>query len=135
MRLDLRLPAEREAVAAARRCVGSLERVIDPRLLEDAKLVVSELVTNSIRHAHLEPSDEVEVTVEADNEHVRLLVRDSGRGFEPPTERSDDIGGWGLYLVDRVSGRWGVEQRGGTCVWVELARSDAGSSNAETRLA
>jgi anti-sigma regulatory factor (Ser/Thr protein kinase) len=55
---------------------------------------------------------------------VRFAVRDDGSGFDvPQSHRRGDpqIGGWGLYLVDAIADRWGVEHEP-TTVWLEVAR-------------
>ena len=55
---------------------------------------------------------------------VRACVTDPGPGFEAtPREPGDDPGsGWGLFLVEQLSDRWGVELAGGTSVWFEIDR-------------
>jgi anti-sigma regulatory factor (Ser/Thr protein kinase) len=84
------------------------------------RLLVSELVTNSVRH--VSGSDEpVELAVRIGNRAIRVEVRDGGSGFKPgrPEPRGAD-GGFGLYLVERMASRWGVDTRDGTRVWFEL---------------
>lgn len=120
--LTLRLNPGPEAVPAARRALDGLNGLIRRAVWEDLRLLVTEVVTNGVRHA----SDRgpVSVSVSVDDERVRVEVSDCGRGFSPaaaPMPRSDGSGGWGLQLVDRVASRWGVSVDGGTCVWFELA--------------
>jgi anti-sigma regulatory factor (Ser/Thr protein kinase) len=89
--------------------------------LEDLNLLVSELVTNSIRHAGELSSVRLDISV--NEERVRVNVCDAGRGFEPaarPMPAADAASGWGLYLVDRLSDRWGVVQEKDTTVWFEM---------------
>ena len=113
-----------EAPGAAREFVGSVasEAYEDPDLTNTLRLVVSEVVTNSIRHGEAGADGCVEVKVEAKPERLRLEIVDSGPGFrpEPTPGRPDEPGGWGLYLVDALSDRWGVDASQGTRVWLEI---------------
>jgi anti-sigma regulatory factor (Ser/Thr protein kinase) len=101
-----------------------LEDWLPPSLAESARgavrLLVSELVTNSVRHV-VGSSRPVELVVGIDRATIRVEVRDGGAGFQPgkPEPRGAD-GGFGLFLVERMASRWGVEVRDGTCVWFEL---------------
>jgi anti-sigma regulatory factor (Ser/Thr protein kinase) len=98
--------------------------------LDDAELLVSELVTNSVRHARLGASDTITVQVRQEDRRLRVEVADPGAGLDAaPRPRGD--GGWGLLLLDRVADRWGVRHDPDTVVWFELAAvsplSDAGT--------
>src|SRR5215207_9625463 len=101
-----------------------LEGWLPPTLTEDdrgaLRLLVSELVTNSIRHV-AGSAEPVQLLVRIDAGAIRVEVRDGGAGFEPgkPEPRGAD-GGFGLFLVERMASRWGVETRNGTIVWFEL---------------
>ena len=113
-----------EAPGAARDFVCAVaEEAYHDEALDDAlRLVVSEVVTNSIRHGEVGPDGCVEITVDVDPSRLRLEITDDGPGFEPgatPTPL-DEPGGWGLYLVDSLADRWGVEATGGTRVWLEM---------------
>jgi anti-sigma regulatory factor (Ser/Thr protein kinase) len=116
---DIRAPSR------ARRAMRSrLESVLEADLLDRAMLLVSELVTNSVRHGGLRPDQEIELTVRASPEHLRVEVAEPGAGFEvepgPRPRREGPAGGWGLYLVDRLASAWGVERNGLTKVWFEM---------------
>lgn len=119
------------AAAAAR---SALERVgghILPDMMEDVRLLVSELVTNSYRHAGLGPGATARLIVEIDDGRVRVEVEDGGRGFVPSVPLDaprDRLSGWGLTIVDRVADRWGVTRDGGTHVWFELVTDSAESA-------
>lgn len=116
----MRLPGEPRAVAEARRAVESLSGELSTECLDDLRLLVTELVTNAVRHA----GGWVDLRVVMMPSRVRVEVFDSGPGFEagdaaePGTEQ---LGGRGLYLVQQISDRWGVEQNHGNLVWFELA--------------
>jgi anti-sigma regulatory factor (Ser/Thr protein kinase) len=111
------------AAAEARRALEGLSNCLPPEKLEDIRLLVSELVTNSVVHAGLSPDEAVTVTVTVQGRLARGEVRDRGPGFEPPEEpapKPDLAGGWGLYIVDRVADRWGVAHTGSKSVWFEI---------------
>ena len=121
--IDLNLAPNPEAVSAARHSLDELGGLLPPEKLEDVRLVVSELVTNSVRHARLSPHDQISLTVTVSAGSVCGRVCDPGPGFEVPSEpgpRSDLSGGWGLPIVETISDRWGVERNRHTCVWFEI---------------
>jgi anti-sigma regulatory factor (Ser/Thr protein kinase) len=123
--IDLRLRPTPGAVPDARRALDALDEQVSAQTLEDLRLLVSELVTNSVRHAGLRESQAIELKVKLLPDTVRVEVNDQGNGFEP-TPRSaqdDDESGWGLYLVSRLADRWGVSSDGVTRVWFELDRN------------
>jgi anti-sigma regulatory factor (Ser/Thr protein kinase) len=121
--LSLRLNPGPEAVPAARKALDGLNGLLERPIWEDLRLLVTEVVTNGVRHG----SERGPVTVDVvlGDQKVRVEVSDQGRGFTPPEApmpRTDGTGGWGLQLVDRVASSWGVKVDGATCVWFELAR-------------
>ena len=122
--LVVTLSGELEAVPAARRALQELAPVLEPELLENMSLLVSELVTNSIRYAGTPASASVELRASVFDDRVRVEVTDHGPGFEarardPSTQHES---GWGLYLVDQLSDRWGVSRVDGTAAWFEIDR-------------
>ena len=70
-------------------------------------MVITELVTNGVRHADVEHDHSVTVELCLFSYVVRAEVRDSGLGFVPPARalEDDQIGGWGLVLVAQISDR------------------------------
>jgi anti-sigma regulatory factor (Ser/Thr protein kinase) len=114
------LPAEDESVPRARHFVRNL--LIDHRflnLVEDVRLVVSELATNAIRHANTPFT----VTLQRVDQSVLLTVTDGSS--VPPVQLATDLletGGRGLSIVDLLSGDWGVIRRGdeGKSVWASF---------------
>lgn len=115
-----RFPADVSAVRAARIFVIDNLREVSPTELDlDATAVlVSELASNSVLHA----DSEFEVSVEVEDDCVRVGVTDAGDG--EPTVRDVDTtapSGRGLHIVDALADRWGIEPRGsGKTVWFEL---------------
>jgi anti-sigma regulatory factor (Ser/Thr protein kinase) len=128
-RIKVQFESGPAAAAWARNALLPLDQRVEPVVMEDVRLLVSELVTNSVRHARTSASDhlQLEVTVEDDTLHVQ--VADSGTGFEPrPRDRAaTKAGGWGLFLVEKLSDRWGVARNSLTRVWFEI---DLGRSRA-----
>jgi anti-sigma regulatory factor (Ser/Thr protein kinase) len=121
--VNLTLQPGPRAARAARTAVEDTLASARPEVREDVQLLVSELVTNSVRHANLGPGDAVNVHVSASRRAVRVEVEDAGRGFDPDAVAGPrGTGGYGLFLVDRLANRWGVDTRDGASVWFELDR-------------
>ena len=127
MRYEVDLAREPDSAAEARRALGELSDHLSPRRLEDARLLVSELVTNAIRHAGLGDHDVIRLVVLTGDRALRIEVCDPGRGFEMAEPEPDPArpSGWGLYLVRELSDRWGVERNDETLVWFELDKDAA----------
>jgi anti-sigma regulatory factor (Ser/Thr protein kinase) len=119
VRVARRLPARPEAAGEARELMRELD--VPPRVQTDAILLLSEVVTNSVRHAGLGDGDAIDVVLEA-GDVLRIEVRDGGAGFERAEPEPDPArpSGWGLYLVEQLADRWGVEPGPPTTVWFEL---------------
>lgn len=123
---ELDLAGGPEAPAEARRALrAGLGDRLPERLVEDAGLLVSELVTNSVVHGRADSRTRVELRFQVDDRRVRIEVRDAGPGFaatrRPPGR--DDPGGYGLFLVTQLADAWGVAEDGHpTTVWFELRR-------------
>jgi anti-sigma regulatory factor (Ser/Thr protein kinase) len=122
--LELSLPGGPEAPTAARRALaGALDGRLSDGVEADALIVVSELVTNAIRHGGAgSPADEVGVHAAFRDAVLRLEVTDGGPGFEPGGHGPRPDGGYGLHLLDRLATRWGVTGGDPVTVWVELDR-------------
>ena len=110
------------AAAEARAALALFEGRADADSLDDVRLLVSELVTNSVRHSGSPAGSKVGLAVSASGSTLRVEVTDAGRGFQP-TPRSaphTEAGGWGLHLVDRLAHRWGVHHGARAVVWFEI---------------
>jgi anti-sigma regulatory factor (Ser/Thr protein kinase) len=111
------------AFVEARRFVRESVGPVPRRIVDDAVLLTSELVTNAVRHAGPDAQDAIEVTVSVDPRVLRITVGDRGPGFDPEevVRRRSDEGGWGLDLLRRLSSRWNVDRgSAGTDVWFEI---------------
>lgn len=127
MRYEVALARDPDSAAEARRALGEVSDHLSPRRLEDARLLVSELVTNAIRHAGLNDDDEIRLVVVTGDRALRIEVCDPGPGFDMSEPQPDPArpSGWGLYLVRELADRWGVERNEQTRVWFELDREAA----------
>jgi len=119
----VQIAGDNEAAARARAELSRLHSMLDDPVLENVRLLVTELVTNSVRHAK---ASDIELLVVVSRTRVHVEVANPGGGFEPrPSGPEDSDTGWGLFLVDRLSDEWGVTQGNGADyqrVWFELAR-------------
>ena len=120
--VSIQLHAGPSAAALARNALVPIEGEVDEDLMADVRLLVSELVTNSVRHADMPPPGRVSLEVSVDSRKIHVEVEDNGRGFEPSRRRDGQskAGGWGLYLVERLADRWGVVRNHLTRVWFEI---------------
>jgi anti-sigma regulatory factor (Ser/Thr protein kinase) len=122
-RFGFELSGGLEAAAAARRAVVAGDGRLPTAVREDVLLLVTELVTNSVRHAGVGPEEAIQVEVVCWPQRVRVEVVDPGTELTPvrPRHSPDTAGGWGLVLVDRIAARWGVGRGPAfTRVWFEL---------------
>jgi anti-sigma regulatory factor (Ser/Thr protein kinase) len=108
------------APAEARRFLNSLADDVPPPILDDVRLVTSELVTNSYKHAGNPPGHPIEVSVDLHPDRVRLEVVDRSL-FDPTPETSAELRDvkWGLVLLDRIADDWGRVSEGG--IWAEFS--------------
>jgi anti-sigma regulatory factor (Ser/Thr protein kinase) len=108
---SFRLPAVPLSVVVARSAMGAIIRGTDPERFEAAELVLSEIVTNAIRHGSRDTRDAVELEVTIDGEEVAGIVRDSGPVFSLPSgvPVADQVGGFGLHIA-QVASRLTVER-------------------------
>jgi anti-sigma regulatory factor (Ser/Thr protein kinase) len=116
--LEITLDSQPESVAKARQVTGQVIDGLGEQTLEDVRLIVSELVTNAVKHG---PDGRVKVRLRREGNTVRGEVEDEGtspfglRGRARP----GSAGGLGLHLVESLSDSWGVEAGSGR-VWFEL---------------
>jgi anti-sigma regulatory factor (Ser/Thr protein kinase) len=126
------LPCGHDAPALARALISRwLSGHGNAELHADACLLVSELVTNSVRHARQPAGASVRITAAALDGRVRVEVEDQGHGH--PRRRVPDPsgGGFGLHLVERLADRWGVDHEHCTRVWFELTSRSTRSADAQ----
>ena len=119
---EVRLFPTPQAPNKAGRVVNASLSDLPDDTLQAATLLVSELVTNSVRHSGIAPNDSVVLRIATRPTGIRVEVADWGRGFRvhPRSIPLDQAGGWGLPLVARLAERWGVQDGPPTTVWFEL---------------
>lgn len=119
--LQVQLRACPESVADARAEVSALS-TLDAETHDALLIVVSELVTNAVRHAGLPTEARVTLRATRLGNRVRVEVIDGGRGFDREQVarvQPSAAGGFGLRIVDQLSDRWGVVRNRGM-VWAEV---------------
>jgi anti-sigma regulatory factor (Ser/Thr protein kinase) len=113
--------AEPHSVPRAReRVIVLAEPFVEGERIADLRLVISEVITNAVRHGG---SGDVVVGVMAKQGYLCVQVTDTGDGFAPRPRafEPDDDGGFGLFLVERLTRRWGLtRENGNTRVWFEF---------------
>jgi anti-sigma regulatory factor (Ser/Thr protein kinase) len=119
----LEIAATPEAPTAARRWLDDVAELRPlGQVAFDVRLLVTELVANSVRHAGLVESDRITVTLELGSERLRVEVRDPGTGFAFPVrpQKLRIEGGRGLQIVAAIAHRWGIERSAPIAVWFEI---------------
>lgn len=119
--VDIAIRRDTRAPGSARRAVEQFAERIEPSLVPDVKLLVSELITNSVKYGS---DGDVRLEIRSDRpDHIRVEVVDQGSGFIPVARDrpATEAGGWGLHLVETLADRWGVHE-GSTHVWFEIDR-------------
>jgi LytS/YehU family sensor histidine kinase len=88
-------------------------------VLDDAMIVVSELVNNAVVHGE----GRITLDLRRTGDRLRVEVVDEGTGEAPAIRQraqADAVGGWGLHIVGVLSEAWGAHE-GTTHVWAEIA--------------
>jgi anti-sigma regulatory factor (Ser/Thr protein kinase) len=123
---EVRLPSRPESAGTARRLTASVllrQWALSPQLTEHAVLLVSELVGNAVRHTGARTFG---LRMLRRRGWIRIEVRDPSRGLPclMPVQEMD-TSGRGIFLVDKLSDRWGVDllPRGKT-TWFEMRVND-----------
>ena len=113
------VPIGPQSAAHARRLLDSLRGKIPEEVLIDARLVLSEIITNSYKHAGNPEGTPIRIVLRYSGERLRLEVIDQSV-FDPTPESDEQLRStrWGLILVDRLAHDWGRISEGG--LWVEF---------------
>jgi serine/threonine-protein kinase RsbW len=129
-------PSTPGSVSSARHSLDSLAGELGDPIHMTAVLLVSELVTNSVRHSNA-PNGVIEVLACVTPALLRVEVSDDGEGFDlPRAPHHDEESGRGLHLVQELADRWGRPTGLRTSVWFEIDRpaKDAGVTAPPTAL-
>ena len=119
MRTQIDLERTPDSAAQARRALSDVADHLTPRRLEDARLLVSELVTNAVMHA----ATELDLTVLLRGDRLSVAVGDHDRRpLAPRVEvATTDVHGRGSLLLDALAESWGQLPRlDGKVVWAIL---------------
>jgi serine phosphatase RsbU (regulator of sigma subunit)/anti-sigma regulatory factor (Ser/Thr protein kinase) len=117
---ELELDGAPDAVPTARRFAASALSAQAIDVVEDAELLVAELVTNALLHG----DPPIMLRILHNDDHLRIEVEDSGNALPVPARpNADSMTGRGLSLIAALSRSWGVDRNedGGKVVWAELA--------------
>jgi anti-sigma regulatory factor (Ser/Thr protein kinase) len=119
-----------QAVGAARRALRRWESHFEPDMFYDLSLCVSELVTNTVHHGDL-ADEEIELVVQRGEQLTRAEVRTPRPDVAVSPSPVATPANWGMFIIDRVADRWGVDRaEGTTAVWCEIdLASDGWSRN------
>lgn len=114
-----RFSCRRESVSAARQFARAALGKQSSETLDAVELMVSELATNCIQHAH----SDFEIAIEVSRPEIRIEARDTGEGRPAPRSPTpSEPTGRGLRIVEAMSDRWGVvPSAGGKTVWFTIA--------------
>ena len=125
-RLELSVPPDLSALGDVRRSFDALR--LPPDVRDGAQLLVTELVSNSIRHAALRADQRIRIWAAWSGRRLKVVVRDRDEGQPARVAGSirPDPGaesGWGLFIVNQLASRWGTINDGGAGYWFELDAS------------
>ena len=121
-RREFLLEAHPASVGEARRRMSQLvEPLLGGERMADLQLVLSEVVGNAVRHGS--DTESIMLAITPKEEYLCVQVTDSGTGLAPRPRATapDENGGWGFFLIEYLTKRWGMtreEQR--TRVWFEF---------------
>ncbi|MBC6457154.1 ATP-binding protein [Actinomadura sp. HBU206391] len=129
------LPHAPSSVAIARQCLSSelIASGVLPSVIDDVNVIMSELLSNALRHARPLPSGQIKLTWISTGDAIEIAVSDGGAMTEPrrnhPTLSS--LGGRGLGIVESLAECWGVRyEDGGTTVWAVLPSTETSNGRA-----
>ena len=132
LKLDLWFAVSAHAAAAVRSALEVVSEHVAADVLNDARLLATELVSNSVRHSGIGRESSIGLALRLTPERLSVAVSDPGPGFRPEVTEPgpDQEGGRGLFIVDCLADRWGIGDApvtpragpgAGTTVWFELA--------------
>ena len=111
------LPRSPDSVRRARNLVNAHTSAVTAQQRTDAALMVSELVTNALRHG----VGTISLRIDVEPRGVRIEVSDQGMVAVGPSPTPGAHGGWGLRIIEQLADDWGIRE-GSTRVWFRLDR-------------
>jgi anti-sigma regulatory factor (Ser/Thr protein kinase) len=125
VQFEFTFPATEKTPRLARRALDGQLAYLGPDAEARMRLAMSEIVTNAVRHGHLDPDQRIVVTVELRNVEARVEVRQPTRADATVESLPrDDDGGFGLPLVDQLVDAWGIEPGPPGVVWFEIGTTE-----------
>jgi two-component sensor histidine kinase len=117
-----RLPHEPKSVRLARSMArDAVGDRLQPPARDNFILMVSELLSNAVRHAPPTHDGQIVLKLDVDDLAARAVVLDGGRRFDFEQRTFDDhTPHFGLTLIDQLASRWGLSLEGEKAVWFEL---------------
>ncbi|HUS61923.1 MAG TPA: ATP-binding protein [Acidimicrobiales bacterium] len=108
----LHLPPHPVSVSVARCAVRAMRTWVTGDRLDRAQVIISEVVTNAVRHGSPGSDDLIVVDLAATHDVVTGCVTDRGPAFDVPASapRPDRVGGFGLHIIGRMADTWSVDQ-------------------------
>lgn len=113
--MTLQVESNANAPGVARDHLRSIRSDLEPRF-DDVMLLVSELVTNSVRHGQ---SDDIDLSVRANRGQIRVEVADCGPGIGVLSGSHD---GLGFRIVEALADEWGFTGEPKFTVWAEMSK-------------
>lgn len=121
-RREFVLEAHPASVAEARQRMSELaEALLEEDRLADLHLVLSEVVSNAVRHGS--DTEPIMLAITPKRDYLCVQVTDSGSGLAPRPRATvpDEHGGWGFFLIEYLTRRWGMtREKQRTRVWFEF---------------
>ena len=119
--LDRTIECSPRAPSEARQAVGALSGAVGREVLRDVELLVSELVTNSVRHSG--SPEPIHLRAWLRSGGLKVEIADGGSSFEARSGGAahDAEGGRGLMILEALAERWGVSHDVRSRVWFEIA--------------
>lgn len=124
--VQMRVPFQAPSASMVRSRLRSwlLEAGFEGDAVDDARIVISELVGNSVRHAHPLPGNDLVITWCLDDSALVISVSDGGSVTSPHTVNASmqAVSGRGLSIVEALADKWWIEERRGrTTVHVRMS--------------
>lgn len=121
-RREFLLEAHPASVAEARRRMSEMaEALLEESRMAELQLVLSEVVSNAIRHGS--QTEPIRLAVTPKDDFLCVQVTDTGSGLAPRPRATvpDEHGGWGFFLIEQLTRRWGMTREDRhTRVWFEF---------------
>jgi anti-sigma regulatory factor (Ser/Thr protein kinase) len=112
------LPKSPGSAAQARLFLDRVREDVSEQVLENARLLTSELVANAVEHVQEE--GDIELRLDVSDGVLRVEVLDPGPGFVPQPRPAGTDRGWGLHFTNRLAERWAADRDDRARVWFEL---------------